>query len=298
MIEKWLPGTVRSMAWNRWLIAVLAVLLLAACQSAKTSRAMAPIEEMPQPQDIKIRQYTVTQGDTLYSIAWRNGMDYHELASINNIAAPYTIYPNQIIQLEHADAARRQAWNPSSEAVTVMPVDDERLDIAPVSSVASRADSAYGGSSVASVPSVVQAVEPVEPVAEPVIVSRSTSASGWLWPAQGKVIRSFSSSDPMRKGIDIGAKLGDAVLAAKKGAVVYAGSGLAGYGQLIIVKHDENYLSAYAHNSRLLVQEGDTVQAGQKIAEVGSSGTDSNKLHFEIRKDGKPVDPAGYLPRR
>lgn len=282
-------------AVQRGVLSLLAVVVLAACQPVKQP---APIEELPQPADIKIRQHTVGKGDTLYSIAWRNGMDYHELASINNISAPYTIYPNQIIQLEHADAARRAAYNPQNDNVTVTAIADERLEVAPVSPAAGV--SAYP--SVASSPTVSAVTPSVEhtpqPVSQPVVMNRATSSSGWMWPVQGRVIRSFSSSDPMRKGIDIDGKLGDAVLAAKKGSVVYAGAGLSGYGQLIIVKHDEQYLSAYAHNSKLLVQEGDSVQAGQKIAEVGSSGTDTNKLHFEIRKDGKPVDPATYLPRR
>jgi lipoprotein NlpD len=119
-----------------------------------------------------------------------------------------------------------------------------------------------------------------------------------MWPTNGRIISGFSATDPLRKGIDLAGQLGEPVVAADSGSVVYAGSGLAGYGELVIIKHNEQFLSAYGHNSKLLIKEGDAVKAGQKIAEVGSSGTDSNKLHFEIRKDGKPVDPLSYLPKR
>ena len=123
-------------------------------------------------------------------------------------------------------------------------------------------------------------------------------AKGWNWPANGKVIVPFSMTAPVNKGIDIAGKLGEPVTAASAGEVVYAGSDLSGYGRLIILKHSGSYLSAYAHNRTLFVNEGDTVQAGQKIAEIGSSGATEPKLHFEIRRDGKPVDPIGYLPSR
>ena len=120
----------------------------------------------------------------------------------------------------------------------------------------------------------------------------------WQWPARGKILQSFSSSSGKNKGIDIAGKLGETVKAAASGSVVYAGSGLLGYGRLVIIKHNEQFLSAYAHNRVLTVKEGDKVKGGQKIAEIGSSGTTSTKLHFEIRSNGKPVDPVRYLPRR
>ena len=120
--------------------------------------------------------------------------------------------------------------------------------------------------------------------------------SAWRWPTSGRVIRGYSSS--VHKGIDISGKRGDPIQAVAAGKVVYAGTGIVGFGELLIVKHNEIYLSAYGHNDRLLVAEGDTVRAGQKIAEKGSSGTDTVKLHFEIRREGKPVDPQRLLPRR
>jgi lipoprotein NlpD len=118
----------------------------------------------------------------------------------------------------------------------------------------------------------------------------------WLWPTNGKVTRGYSSS--VHKGIDIDGKRGDGIYAVAAGKVVYAGTGIVGYGELLIIKHSEVYLSAYGHNSRLLVSEGMQIKAGQKIAQKGSSGTDTVKLHFEIRKEGKPIDPKRVLPAR
>lgn len=121
---------------------------------------------------------------------------------------------------------------------------------------------------------------------------------GWAWPASGTLIGRFASNGSLNKGIDIAGQLGQPVLAASGGTVVYAGSGLRGYGELVIIKHNETYVSAYGHNRRLLVREGQQVKVGQSIAEMGSTGTDRVKLHFEIRRQGKPVDPLQYLPRR
>ena len=135
------------------------------------------------------------------------------------------------------------------------------------------------------------------------IVNRLTAATNksseiWKWPSRGKLIGRFSHGERVNKGIDIGGILGEAVRSARSGKVVYAGSGLTGYGKLIIVKHSEDYLSAYAHSNRILVKEGDVVSAGQRIAEMGSSGTNRTMLHFEIRKSGKPVNPLKLLPKR
>lgn len=121
---------------------------------------------------------------------------------------------------------------------------------------------------------------------------------GWRWPGSGSLLQGFTGGADPHKGIDISGKLGDPVVAARGGTVVYAGSGVRGYGNLLIIKHDVQWLSAYAHNSKLLVAEGQTVQAGQRIAEMGDSGTDRVKLHFEVRRQGNPVDPLQVLPRR
>jgi lipoprotein NlpD len=119
---------------------------------------------------------------------------------------------------------------------------------------------------------------------------------GWLWPVSGQIVRQFSPQNELSKGIDIAARIGTSIKSSRSGSVVYAGNGLKGYGNLIIVRHDDVYLSAYAHNRKILVKEGHLVKQGQRIAELGSSGTQSPKLHFEIRKHGKPINPLTLLP--
>lgn len=125
---------------------------------------------------------------------------------------------------------------------------------------------------------------------------KKAGAGGWTWPARGQLVRGFGKGD--RGGIDIAGRRGQPVVAARDGRVVYTGSGLVGYGRLVIIKHGERLLTAYAHNDRVLVKEGQTVRAGQKIAEMGSTGAERVKLHFEVRRDGKPLNPMKYLPRR
>jgi lipoprotein NlpD len=139
-----------------------------------------------------------------------------------------------------------------------------------------------------------------KPIQEKVANQRDNKVNiAWQWPVTGSVIRRFSVSGAVvNKGLDIAGRQGDPVLAAASGKVVYSGPGMIGYGNLIIIKHDDTVLSAYAHNSKLLVSEGETVKAGQRIAEIGSSGTTRHQLHFEIRRNGKPVDPLLYLPKR
>jgi lipoprotein NlpD len=139
---------------------------------------------------------------------------------------------------------------------------------------------------------------PVLPVAKPVPAPGNARVESWLWPTEGPVLRTFQSQSAGRKGVDIGGRAGQRVVAAADGRVVYTGSGLVGYGRLIIVKHNKNMLSAYGHNQKIMVKEGDQVRGGQAIATMGNSGTTRNQLYFEIRKDGKPVNPLLYLPKR
>lgn len=216
--------------------------------------------------------HTVEQGETLYSIAWNYNMTPQELASANGIPSPYTIYPGQKI-----DVSGRRAASNSSYAVSGSGV--SKPSKAPAQKT-SRASSA------AQLP---QYAPPDEPV---------SATLQWQWPANGRLIARYSTSEPVNKGIDINGALGEPVLASAAGTVVYAGQGLRGYGNLIIVKHNDTFLSAYAHTSRILVSEQEVIKAGQKIAEIGSTGTDKVKLHFEIRQNGMPVDPLQYLPAR
>jgi lipoprotein NlpD len=215
----------------------------------------------------------VQRGDTLYSIAWDAGLDYRALARWNDISPPYVIHPGQQLRLrpEPGSAARpRTATRPQT--------------------------STRPGTSIQPKPSPRPAKSPApQPRRQPEPGSM-VGESGWIWPAQGPVIRKFSGTSA-NPGIDIGGKAGQIVKSAADGRVVYSGDGLRGYGELIIVKHNEMFLSAYAHNRKLLVQEGDRVRRGQPIAEMGSTGTDRVKLHFEIRKEGKAVNPLQYLPK-
>lgn len=211
------------------------------------------------------KTHKVVSGETLYSIAWKYSKHYKELARINGIKSPYIIYPGQRITIKKPPVTKKvkpKKITKNNKVVKKKPVITQPPKL-------SHADA-----------SVLK--EKVR----------------WRWPARGKLLEAFSSNARFNKGIDIAGKLGEPVYAAARGKVVFSGSGLRGYGRLVIIHHDEKFLSAYAHNSRLLVKENQVVKAGQKIAEIGSTGTDKTKLHFEIRKDGKPVDPLRYLPKR
>ena len=273
-------------------VAVFAA-LLAGC-SSKSSNSVQVVDrtqgsaQAARPQATS-GQYTVQRGDTLYSIAFRFGWDWKALAARNNIPAPYVIRPGQRIRFDlPQQGGAPVVAQPSRPAVTSVPPPAARppvqaqppLQTAPPQP-ASRPPVASG------TPAAAGKVQPVP-----------RSAKGWAWPANGVLIGKFSSNGSLNKGIDIAGELGQPVLAAADGSVVYAGSGLRGYGELVIIKHSDAYVSAYGHNRRLLVREGQQVKVGQHIAEMGSTGTDRVKLHFEIRRQGKPVDPLQYLPRR
>ncbi len=231
-------------------------------------------------------QYVVKRGDTLFSIAFRYGWDWKALAARNQIPEPYTIRPGQTIRFDG-----RSEGAPVVAAATSRPV--------PSTSTSSTTTSSSGSvkTTVISKPVAVTPVV-IPPAASTPAGAAERSPSGWAWPASGVLIGKFSSNGSLNKGIDIAGDLGQPVLAASDGSVVYAGSGLRGYGELIIIKHSDTYVSAYGHNRRLLVREGQQVKAGQTIAEMGSTGTDRVKLHFEIRRQGKPVDPLQFLPKR
>lgn len=263
------------MAWSRWGITGLSLLLclMVACGN----RPRAPVEDRYGRTGSTQRSYLVQKGDTLYSIAFRYGLDYRRVAAANGISQPYTIYPGQRITLREAalppsapvvsSGATRSGGGPTQSAAR------------PGASVTK--DSSSSGTTTRSSASTAYAGQ---------------SVSNWRWPARGRVLRGFSSS--VHKGIDIDGKRGDPVLAVAAGKVVYAGTGIVGFGELLIIKHNDVYLSAYGHNDRLLVAEGDVVGSGQKVALMGSTGTDRVKLHLEIRREGKPVDPMKLLPRR
>jgi len=275
--------------------------------------------------------YVVNKGDTLYSIAFRKGVDFRDLAQWNDIDAPYTIWPGQRLTL--SPSSKPAAGNASSSGTTTVAKTPEAPVFQPVepvstaSSPTSSTAAATAGSSTAAtvakpvvalpekpaVPaasSTAATVVPVAGVPAPATVpppapaapvasgsARVVSGVSWRWPADGSLVGRFNSGDAI-PGIEIAGKSGDPVRAAADGVVVYSGSGLVGYGELVIIKHNDSFLSAYGHNRKRLVKEGQKVSAGQQIAEMGSTGTTRNELEFQIRKDGSPVDPLGYLPSR
>lgn len=215
--------------------------------------------------------YRVNKNETLYAIAWRYSLDYRELARWNDIRAPYLIHPGQeliLIDPERLPAHRRPVLDQSPSRRPSEPQSQSASTSRPASS---------------------------QPHASPVELP---PPKAFRWPADGKVIAAFQGSKSSSQGIDIMGKLGQPVIAAAGGKVVYSGNGLNGYGNLVIVKHNDTYLSAYAHNRKLLVKEGDMVESGQQIAEIGMINQSTALLHFEIRKQGKPVDPLKYLPKR
>ena len=223
--------------------------------------------------------YTVARGDTLHSIAWQHGLGYRELASINGIESPYTIYSGQRLRVRPAagsSGAKTVPLQPRKTVVSSRPV-----------------------TTAAAAPPPKPQVRPAgRSSPAPQATEVSVFNGKWVWPTRGRLLSKFQAKSSGKRGIEIGGHADQPVKAAANGTVVYAGSGLVGYGRLIIVKHNENLLSAYGHNSALLVEEGEHVTAGKMIAKMGSSGTSRNELYFEIRKDGKPVDPLKYLPRK
>ena len=228
-----------------------------------------PVNDRTWPETVLCGVHVVQPGETLFSIAWRYKQDYRRLANANNIPYSHVIYPGQRLSLSRLGLTMFS----QTEAVAKTSV------AAPGRAVKTKA----------------YKKEPAP------MVEKNTDGhpvSGWRWPANGTVISHFSFHGKTNKGIDLAGKIGEPVFAAAAGEVVYAGSGLTGYGNLIIIKHNGSYLSAYAHSKVLLVREGSMVKAGQKIAEIGSTGTSGPKLHFEIRRNGKPVDLLLYLSKR
>ena len=232
--------------------------------------------------------HIVQRDETLYRIATRHGLDWRDVARRNGIGPPYLIYPGQRLHLTGAAPLAHRPAPPPSASTRVSPS-------APAPAVPPRPTEPTGPRAADTPPPTAQTP------AQPATAAGTVAARGplqWQWPADGPLLRPFSNSSTTRRGIAIGGSRGDEVRAATDGEVVYAGSGLVGYGRLIILKHDARFISAYGHNEELLVREGQNVRAGQKIALLGDSGADRPMLHFEIRVDGAPVDPTRYLPRR
>lgn len=249
------------------MLAVAATLALGACSSTvvRPSASATPVS-VP-----KYGASTVVQrGDTVYRIATSNGISPLDLAMWNNIAAPYTIYPGQRLRLfpQTGSSGPRASARPVSRP----------------------AAASSGSAAVKPAPAPATSTVPV--------AAAIRSNVAWRWPADGALINRFKQGEPTRQGIDISGAAGSPVKAAADGIVVYSGSGLVGYGELIIIKHDEQWLSAYGHNRTRLVNEGQVVKSGQQVAELGRTGASRDMLHFEVRHNGKPVDPLQYLPTK
>jgi lipoprotein NlpD len=264
----------------RSLLVLVAAIFLIACSSGR----VAPIDHLGTVSYLGTRPsyYIVRQGDTLYSIGWRYRLDYRTLASWNGIYSPYIIYAGQKLRLTPPSGKIAE-----SQSISLTPKLKQGVD------------NAEGQSKLTDqIPlNRAKSISPKKTFISENLV-KAVQDIYWSWPTQGEVIQNFSRTIPDQKGIEIAGQLGQPVVAAADGKVVYSGMGLPRYGKLIIIKHDNNFLSAYAHNRTLVSEEGNLVKGGQKIAEMGHSGTDQVKLHFEIRHNGQPVDPLNYLPKK
>ncbi len=313
--------------------AIVMAMVLAACAARRPAPVVErmpppPVVESPAPPppeppaEKPVATHTVKRGETLASIALQYGFDYRELAAWNNIVNPNRLEVGRVLFLAAPTGSSSTATTASVTtpittplATPAPPIEARPLANTPTAKVEPRVskvpfsdralsqmNAAESGQSplAGDAPPPIVATAPPNAPATPVPPEPERATPGtdgedvdWIWPAKGKVLAAFNDAS---KGMDIAGKKGAPVLAAASGRVVYAGAGLRGYGKLVIIKHNETWLSAYAHNDNILVKEQQDVRKGQKIAEMGSSDADQVKLHFEVRRQGKPVDPARVLP--
>ncbi|MDP5146076.1 peptidoglycan DD-metalloendopeptidase family protein [Shewanella sp. ULN5] len=305
------------MVWLRLFIVIIA---LSGC-SFQAHRP-APVENLSssahQPKyhrgSLSHSDYIVKKGDTLYSISWGAGRHFAEVARLNNLKAPYTIYPGQrlnLTQLSSKSTANVNENSASGVSVgTVTPpyssadssknskVNQPQSTVKPrqtVKSTTTKKDLDHKAKPAYSVTTTQQKINQTE---SSLIADLPSKVQKWYWPVKGKIIGYFSSSEQGNQGIKIAGNRGDIIKAAADGRVVYAGDALRGYGNLVIIKHNDEYLSAYAHTDRILVKEKQYVSAGQTVAKMGSTGANQVMLHFEIRYHGKSVNPLRYLPKQ
>lgn len=244
--------------------------------------------------------YTVRKGDTMFLIAYITGKDVNDIAAMNNMSEPYQLHVGKVLKV--GDKATQSA--PSATEHSVKSTEPAVTYTNAPNGTAFGSDGTVTGPVKAGA-GVAPARTSVTATAAPKVTASGYNKSApaassikWQWPTQGRVIAGFSESEGGNKGLDIAGSKGQAVKAAASGKVAYVGNAIQGYGNIIIIKHNEDFLSAYAHNDTMSVSEQENVKAGQTIATLGSTGTNSNKLHFEIRYHGKPVDPTRYLPAR
>ena len=276
----------------------------------------APDYSQIQKGSYKGNTYKVNKGDTMFLIAYLTGMDVKDLASMNNMKEPYSLSVGQTLKISNCSTKTITTTVPVKTIAPTAPAEPEvtytpgangtqigsdGTVIGPIKSGVGGAVSASVYTNTPSMPATTTTTQVATTNNMPVnanVVAPIASNIAWQWPTQGNVIQGFSNTDGGNKGVDISGSRGQAVKAAASGRVVYAGNALRGYGNLIIIKHNDDFLSAYAHNDKILVSDQQEVKAGQEIAKMGSTGTNAVKLHFEIRYKGKSVDPVRYLPRR
>ncbi len=275
------------------------------------ARTTAPVQDRSAPvrqPESAVRE--VRAGDTLYSIAWESGRDYRDLAAWNRLESPYVIKPGQKIRLYPIEKSAKASAADLSYRIVAK--GDTLHSIAKSNGIRQQDLAAWNSLEPPYTLSVGQRLRLTppgtapQPAMGPSTVTKAEGAGAeqttsrsidWIWPTEGTLVARFAPNDAA-KGIDIAGSSGQVIRAAAAGSVVYQGSGLRGYGQLIIIKHNADFLSAYAHCAAIYVQEGSVIKPGQKIAAMGNSGTDRVKLHFEIRRRGTPVDPLEYLPKK
>lgn len=257
--------------WIRALVLALVSSLILAC-----STGYAPVSEQSlgaiRSAPVGANEYRVRPGDTLIAIAFRLGIDYRDLIRINNLKDQNLIYSGQVLKTKGSPSRTSAARSSTSTSRTQKTTATQPQSSTPAASTNPR--------TIQTPPNV------------------ASSSIKWSWPHAGKILARFSTREGGNKGVDLSGRIGDPIKAAAAGQVVYAGSGLLGYGNLVIISHNRDFLSAYAHNSRILVKENQKVKVGQVVAELGNTGASVPMLHFEIRRDGQPVDPLGYLPKR
>ncbi|WP_315982410.1 peptidoglycan DD-metalloendopeptidase family protein [Aliamphritea spongicola] len=287
---------------DRQLLVMMLASLLVMSGCASNS-AYAPISDLSASDQRRVStsavrsgnlsEYTVRRGDTLYGIAFKYGLDYRQLARANNIDRSYAIYPGQKLSLNTSAVARGSDAAPLADRT-------ESKSSASVKPTKAKTKTAQKTVKNPKIPKMrLKLKTPVKPATAGKSVTLAANRKlQWRWPAKGRIVQGYSSSGKVNKGINFLGERGESVYAAESGKVVYVGSGLLGYGNLVIINHNQTYLSAYGHNSKILVKENDVVKVGDKIAEIGSSGATRNMLHFEIRRNGSPVDPKKYLPKR
>lgn len=298
----------------------LFVIVACAALFAGCSSTPAPVEDLSAGTSARGQAltkegiYHVRRGDTLYSIAFNYGLDWKDVARWNNVHRPYTIWPGQELRLAPPSARSTGDGEIVTRAMGKTPRATTRPADIPEPATSQTTPAPAEAPATESPAQTTPTIEPQATTSEPPsTVASSTpqprpaatpprgplsNPSSWLWPTEGRVVGRFSAADPARKGIDISGEEGQDIVASATGDVVYSGNGLIGFGELIIIKHSDSMLTAYAHNRVRLVQEGERVSAGSKIAEMGRNGQDQTQLHFELRVDGKPVDPLRYLPSR